>query len=952
MLSEPDAVWKVRSGRVAIFLVRLVDGKPAGSRHHLFTCRVHDILLPGQGRIRGKPYALLAVGLAESEVEKLPIGTLQDGRELRNAVDEWAAYLCQMLTEDLPPVHAEKPAEDGSFALTTGQRLRAPAPAVHWLRLQTGQMTVLGEAACRLEAPETALPTTGDVWFRAESDVQGSLLSTQAGDSLAMRLDGVNRLTDMVIQQWDQRQHQLEQEELERIAKRHEIAASENRAVIANLRLDKDSRYGVSGQESPLRVALAAIGQEMGIEFRLPADSEAPRRPADAVTAIARASRVRMRTVRLTDDWWKHDVGHLLAFRPDGSPVALILARRLFGLQQYYTIFDPADGSLRRVDEAVTDSLAADAFQFFRPMPLKAKLSMIEVSRFTFKPFLPDIGLLFTLSLIPALLGLVLPIANRLVVDHVIPDANKELMIEIAFGLTAVSIMTYIFSLSQNLLSLRVKTGLTNYLQAAILDRVLRLPNKFIRSYSSGDMLNRSMMISEISTGFSATAISALMSGAMSLLQLGLCYYYSPRLVWIAAVTALFTTVTSFSFSLVIRRKSLALELLSGKLFGYVVQMINGVSKLQIAGAEQRAFNQWAHKYAEQLRMRNDIKRLQQLSGILNTAVQTTSLAVLYYFTALLLRADAQMRAEDPLLPSLLTIGTFFAFQAAFNGVVSGVVNFFNTFITLIQHWAKRELVKPILEEAPEVADEHPDPGRLAGEVELREVVFRYRDDGPLVLNNISLHIHPGDFIALAGPSGSGKSTIIKLLLGFEAPESGAVLYDGRELRTIDVTAVRRQIGVVLQQGSITAGSIYSAICGANQISLEEAWDAARDAGFAEDVESMPMGMHTMVSEGGTTLSGGQRQRLLIARALAMNPKILLFDEATSFLDNRTQSIVSASLQRRKVSRIVVAHRLSTIRDADRIYVLDKGHFIQSGTFQELIKEGGMFKRMVARQLA
>jgi ABC-type bacteriocin/lantibiotic exporter with double-glycine peptidase domain len=241
-------------------------------------------------------------------------------------------------------------------------------------------------------------------------------------------------------------------------------------------------------------------------------------------------------------------------------------------------------------------------------------------------------------------------------------------------------------------------------------------------------------------------------------------------------------------------------------------------------------------------------------------------------------------------------------------------------------------------------------PGKLRGRITVENATFRYRQDGPLVLDNVSIRANPGECIAVTGPSGSGKSTIINLLLHFEKPHSGAVYFDGRDLGSLDITAVRRQIGVVTQDGRVLNGSILENICGGSGQNIHAAWDAARAAGLAEDIEQMPMGMHTRVSDGGGNLSGGQRQRLLIARALVAKPSILIFDEATSALDNRTQAIVSESLRRLKATRILVAHRLSTLRNADRIYVVEKGRVIQEGPYDQLVREPGLFARLVTRQ--
>jgi ABC-type bacteriocin/lantibiotic exporter with double-glycine peptidase domain len=242
-------------------------------------------------------------------------------------------------------------------------------------------------------------------------------------------------------------------------------------------------------------------------------------------------------------------------------------------------------------------------------------------------------------------------------------------------------------------------------------------------------------------------------------------------------------------------------------------------------------------------------------------------------------------------------------------------------------------------------------PGELAGSIEINHVNFRYQQDLPMVLRDVSLSVKPGQFAAFVGPSGSGKSTLLRLLLGFEKPESGAIYFDGQDLLGLDIEAVRRQMGVVIQNARLVSGSILNNIVGSAPLTMEDAWEAARQAGLDQDIRELPMGMHTLVSEGGANLSGGQRQRLLIARAMVKKPGIFLFDEATSALDNITQSTVSRSLEALQATRIVVAHRLSTIINADSIFVFEKGTVVQRGTYEELSNEEGLFRKLVQRQL-
>jgi ATP-binding cassette subfamily C protein len=297
-------------------------------------------------------------------------------------------------------------------------------------------------------------------------------------------------------------------------------------------------------------------------------------------------------------------------------------------------------------------------------------------------------------------------------------------------------------------------------------------------------------------------------------------------------------------------------------------------------------------------------------------------------------------------------VGTFLAFNTAFKTFLQGATNVSNTVTDTLEVVPQWQRAQPILKTIPEVELTKADPGKLIGRITIERVSFRYRPDIPLTLENVNLNAEPGEFIALVGGSGSGKSTLLRLLLGFETPEEGSIYYDGQDLSGLDISAVRRQLGVVLQTGKIMSGSIFDNLAGGARITLEEAWTAVTMAGLKTDITSMPMGMHTVVSEGGGNLSGGQRQRLLIAKALVLKPRILFFDEATSALDNKTQTIVSESLDQLQVTRIVIAHRLSTIRNADRIYVLQSGRVLQQGNFKELSQQPGLFADLMARQQA
>ena len=305
-------------------------------------------------------------------------------------------------------------------------------------------------------------------------------------------------------------------------------------------------------------------------------------------------------------------------------------------------------------------------------------------------------------------------------------------------------------------------------------------------------------------------------------------------------------------------------------------------------------------------------------------------------------------KPDNPSIPT----GQFLAFTSAMTAVIATVMTAVGNLTSVLSIIPMYERMKPIMDELPETRTGTSDPGELTGSIEMAHVSFRYNSDGPLTLKDVSLKADPGEFIALVGPSGSGKSTMLRLFIGFETPESGSIFYDGQRLTELDIQAVRRQLGVVIQGGRLLSGSIYQCITGGSRLTTEEAWEAARMAALDKEIEAMPMGMHTVIGEGGSGLSGGQRQRLLIAQAIVRKPRVVLFDEATSALDNLSQAQVSESLEGLQATRIVIAHRLSTVRNADRIYVLVRGEIVESGSYDELMANGGAFFDLAKRQIA
>ncbi|WP_026098457.1 NHLP bacteriocin export ABC transporter permease/ATPase subunit [Kamptonema formosum] len=760
----------------------------------------------------------------------------------------------------------------------------------------------------------------------------------QARESLSERLEQFHSDFLLGLHQLDRQEELLQAEQLRSRQQLNEAASERALSHLTAVFRRKQENFSQEG--TALLVAAGAVGRAMGIEIHPPAKSEDLQRLKDPLSAIARASKIRTRRIILRGSWWQFDCGPILAYTLEGEAPVAILPRG----RNRYEIFDPETQRRIPLTADTAQLISPLAFVFYRPFPDRV-LKALDILKFATRWTLRDGVIILGLGAFVSVLGMLTPQATGILIDQAIPSADRGLIFQLALGLLAVSFGSTLLDLVQNVATIRLQTIAEIQTQAATWDRLLKLRANFFHKFILGDLQMRVSGIAQLNQILSNTVMATVLNSLFALLNLGLLFFYSFQLALVAlSIAAVNLAITLFSF-FISRKKMIPMQEMSGEIFGLTVQLIAGVSKLRVADAEERAFSHWAKKFGSQLELMLSTEAIEDAVTLFNIFLPTVS-SILLYGLGVTLIAQAQAQGQTG-----FSTGTFLACNAAFGTFVGGVTGLSGAFVSVMQVAIIWERVKPILEEKPEVDDRKTDPGRLAGAVKLERVSFRYLKDAPLTLNKVTVEAKPGEFIALVGPSGSGKSTLVRLLLGFEQPEEGKIYYDSQDLSELDILAVRRQLGVMLQDGRINTSSIFNNISGGALVTFDEAWEAAKMAGFAEDIEQMPMGMHTVISEGGTNISGGQRQRLLIARALVLKPKILIFDEATSALDNRTQATVSESLDSLRVTRIVVAHRLSTIRHADRIYVIVAGEVVQVGNFEELMAQPGMFADLMARQI-
>ncbi len=758
-------------------------------------------------------------------------------------------------------------------------------------------------------------------------------------------LQALDRLTPAFYAAWSENASHQEEADRRRFEERQRVDEALATRALEHLAdaTASGAREHIALEGSHLLVALRAIGRVQGITIR-PAVDDGSRQ--SHLSAIAQRSGFRTRMVVLSGAWWEDENGPLLGFLKEGNqPVALVPAQAgVFG-EPRYELFDPADGSRRRVDAETAFSLEPRGYVLYRSFPRDRRT--MALIRFALENNRRDLRAIVLAGIFAMALGLVAPQATSVLIDQAIPDADRNMVWQLALAMLASAVGAMLFLLTQSLATLRVQSALYTELQSGVWDFLLKLRPAFFRRHTAGNLSARAYALTRMEQILSTEALRTLFAGAASFVTLALMFYYDLKLGCIALASGL--VVVGWLAIRVGRlsRLQARVQEVDGILSGMVLQLINAVSKLRVAGAERRAFAHWTREYSRKQALSLRVQELKDEIRLVNLTVPVLALASSFLY--MLGPGVPAARGTDG---AALPLGTFLAFIAAQTIFLTSLTQASDVLAGMVVAYNLWNRVRGILDETPEVDTSKSSVGRLRGRIDIEHATFRYRSDGPMTLEDVTIHATPGQCIALTGPSGSGKSTILNLLLHFETPMSGAIYLDGHELSSLDITAVRRQIGVVTQDGKIMSGSIFENIASGGFCTMEQAWEAARAAGLAEDIENMPMGMHTVIAEGGGNISGGQRQRLLIARALVRNPSIVVFDEATSALDNRTQAIVTASLNRLQVTRILVAHRLSTIRQADRIYVIEAGRVVQQGSYDELVTQEGLFARLVQRQSA
>ncbi|MEU3841337.1 NHLP bacteriocin export ABC transporter permease/ATPase subunit [Streptomyces sp. NPDC028635] len=919
-LEGPQVLWLVAAGALDLFAV---DAAQQGHWHHLGRLEAGSLLL---GPVAGPQHTLVARPVRDCVMHRVALRELYQPAQTQTwSYDEYGN------PQYVPP--------------TT-------SPLEYALALGVGRgLSVLFQAPMAEERPadgggapvraSSSMAEDDDVfWMQVPpGSVQyGSLYGQEAAADLLMdpavwqgMVDQQYRLLATLDRWIEQLERTHETRTAAGIKAGEAVRAQADRTLLASIGRSSAKRT-TSADADATYAACKLVAEAAGITLTAPPQSGTGDDRLDPVERVALASRLRTRAVRLNGRWWRENAGPLVGRRAlSGAPVALLWRRG------GYVAVHPATGRETPVEKANAGEFEARAVMFYRPLPEKG-LGPLGLLRFTLRGTRSDLMWLLLAGLVTVAIGALVPVATGRVLGEYVPRAQSGLIVQVCLAVMVSGVVAAAFMLLQNLTILRLEGRIEATLQPAVWDRLLRLPTKFFAQRSTGELASAAMGVSAMRRLLAGVGPSVAQSVTVGAMNLGLLLWFSVPMAMAAigmlvVIAGVFTALGLWQV-----RWQRKLVVLTNKLNNQAFQTLRGLPKLRVAAAENYAYAAWASEFARSRELQQRLGKIKNLNSVLGAVY--LPLCSLLMFMLLAGPARGALSAAD-----------FLTFNTSVTMLLTSVTQLTGAFVSAVAALPLFEEIRPVLEAAPEVPAASTRPGPLSGAIEARRLSFRYSDDGPLVLDDVSFEVRPGEFVAVVGPSGCGKSTLLRLLIGFDRPLSGSVLYDGQDLAALDQSAVRRQCGVVLQHAQPFTGSILDVICGTEPYTPEEAMAAAEMAGLAEDIQRMPMGLHTIVAGNGA-ISGGQRQRLMIAQALIRRPRILFFDEATSALDNETQRTVIESTKALNATRIVIAHRLSTVLDADRVIVMENGRVAQQGPPAQLLADtGGRLHELVRRQM-
>ena len=949
-LDDPESVWFIDRGTVDLFLVEFRDGEEQAAPQHLLRCESGRLLpgvAPDEQDDQGKDttLGLIAKGLPDTLLKRLPASRLSevDPTELAQQADTWLTAITRTLSRFASHIPRATALAEPGLSRTLPACTLSVRRGVVWVSEPSSgsslfmDMVDQSQFAEMSDQHEIVIPLTQTSWLTLFDEAKvsgistatlaqrGTLLPTLASfHAVAFNLERLNRRLAVV----DDANLERERTTSRRTA---EKAARQRLFNIYDQPIDQDEKV----EDTALADALQLIGRHEGIEFRIPARS----RPSDSpigLVDILDTSGVRARRVRFRAEgnWWRGDSNALLAFRAeDGQPVAL-----LPGWFGRYREVDPVSKRSVRVTPERAGALRQEAWMFYRPLPPES-VKPADLLKIAMHGSGADLLRLVMAGLPGGLIKLLPALALGFVANHIVTGGNAGLLYAAAVTLAVFGLLGALLHLLASSAMMRLEGRSATRVEAAFWDRLMRLPPSVLHRHPAGDLAMSGMTFQNLRDGLQGFVADSLLSLIFLLPVFAVIFFYDATLGMVALVFSLASLLVTVALGLrqisPYGRMIGAIRRVAGRLF----QIVNGIAKLRVENAEGSAFAIWARDYREQKRAELELGALEGHSRAFGAALPLLAGGVLL---AVVTVGDRHVPVGD----FLVVYTVFIAFQSA----IARLGESFGTLAAMVPAF---DQMRPLLATVPETSAGGEPVERLGGEILFDRVSFRYDPDGPLILDDVTIRAHPGEFVAIAGESGAGKSTLFRLALGIDRPTAGAVYYDGRDLRHLNLKQLRRKIGAVPQSVRLHPQDLWDNIVAHHEEpATDEVWQTARAAGIEKEIKAMPMGMMTMVGASGAVLSGGESQRVTIARSLLGSPRVMLLDEATNWLDNESQAGVMQNLALLTSTRVVIAHRLSTLEKADRIYVLQAGRVVQSGSFEELMEVDGVFRELVRRQIA
>jgi len=914
---EQSGTWALIEGTVTVFLASVRDGSPGRRTPVAVVDAPAVVALPeapsGRGWVLGRSRASLR------PIEESGWDPATTDAAVRTTSE---LLLGVVRTAVSPPV--DRVTRIGTRPTFVSAGRAASVDQLRWVRPVEGQVR-LGGVVLRPDGAPVGphLPLVDPTSF--------AVLSASPLDDVAApeAVEGVRWLWSVacaVIVESAAARAETERQVVER-ARDADVAIETGAVRLLVREITEDGAPAMPVVADPLVACATIVGHAAGFEVVAPRGGFRGREGTSAMRALATSSGLFVRTVVLDSNWMAEAVEPMIGFRPDGAPVAIVFRRSTAFLVE-------ADGTEHAAGAPDAPEIINKAFVFSKP-PGGTDFTGGSLLRRAMRGQAPAVRASLLWSVVLAAVTLTVPLASGVVFGEIIPSGDTARLLWLIVCLVAAAAAVLPLQIAATAANSRLEATVSLNLQRGIWARVLRSPVTLVHRLGPGDLTVRLSALEGARDTVEQLVLGALPTMIGAFIAVFVLFLYAPSLAWFALAWAAVVLTVSVGMAIRVAKAQRETDIATGEVNGFLFQVLGAIPKLHVAGAEARAFAAWAERFRGAVGQRLTVASAHQV--LLGAVLGPMATLVLFMAVALTNSIDQ--------------VGTFIAFQMTYGLFLGGISAFTGALAVLIQQRPALERAVELVNQSAESGLGRTDPGPLRGDVSLRNLSFRYQPDSPMVLDGLDLDIAAGQMVAIVGHSGCGKSTILRLLLGFEQPEQGSVLFDNQDLATLDVESVRRQLGVVLQDGQLMPGSIFQNLSGSATISEADAWDLAELVALADDIKAMPMKLETMTTMNGGAFSGGQRQRLLIARALASKPRILLLDEATSALDNVTQRIVTRNLAAVGITRIVVAHRLSTIVDADRIVVLSRGRLAESGTYDELMDQRGAFHALATRQV-